>query len=174
MDMKRPQVGDYNVFYQGYIDKVLEQELLESLVSAHQQTQAVLASIEESKGEFRYAEGKWSVKEVIGHMMDCERIMAYRALRFARQDDTPLAGFDENIYSQNSNVDAISIRELSAHFQNLRNSTVDLFTTFSEEMLDRPGEANGSTMTVLALGYIVSGHELHHLSVLRERYLDSN
>ncbi len=169
--MKKPQVGDYNAFYQGYIDRVLEKELLESLIFAHQQTQAVLASIDESKGEFRYAEGKWTVKEVIGHMMDCERIMAYRALRFARQDRTPLAGFDESTYAPNANVGAFSIRELSAQFQNLRNSTIDLFTTFSEEMLDRNGEANGSSTTVRALGYIVSGHELHHLSILRERYL---
>ena len=169
--MKKPQVGDYNAFYQGYIDRVLEKELLESLIFAHQQTQAVLASIDESKGEFRYAEGKWTVKEVIGHMMDCERIMAYRALRFARQDRTPLAGFDESTYAPNANVGAFSIRELSAQFQNLRNSTIDLFTTLSEEMLDRNGEANGSSTTVRALGYIVSGHELHHLSVLGDRYL---
>lgn len=169
--MKRPQIGDYNDFYQGYIDRVLDQEMLESLASSHQQTQEVFATIDESKGGYRYAEGKWSVKEVISHMMDCERIMAYRALRFARKDGTPLAGFDEKTYAPNSNVDGQSIQSLSGSFQNLRASTIDLFESFSDEMLDLKGEANGSPATVLALGYIISGHELHHLSVLQERYL---
>ncbi len=169
--MMRPQEGDYNSFYQGYIDRVIHLDVMAALAFAHEKTLNTLESIPEEKGSFRYAEGKWSIKEVIGHIIDCERIMAYRALRFARADTTPLEGFDENLYAPNSNVDPFKVKELVDHLKILRVSTVDLFMTFSDEMLNRKGLANESSCTVLALGYIIGGHALHHCNVLTERYL---
>ena len=166
----RPQEGDYNPFYQGYIDRVTHLDVLDALAFAHEQTLKTLGSIPEEKGSFRYAEGKWSIKEVIGHIIDCERIMAYRALRFARADETPLEGFDENLYAPNANVESFMIKDLVNQLNILRISTVDLYLSFSDEMLARKGSANGSPCSVLALGYIIAGHALHHGNVLAERY----
>jgi len=168
--MMRPQEGDYNSFYQSYIDRVIHLDVLAALAFSHEETLKTLEPIPEEKGDFRYAEGKWSVKEVISLMIDCEMIMAYRALRFARADTTPLQGFDEKLYAPNSNVDPFKVKELVDHLKVLRVSTVDLFVTFSDEMLNRKGLANESSCSVLALGYIIGGHALHHCNVLTERY----
>ena len=167
----RPKPGDYDPYYQLYIEKVIEWDLLEALKFIHTDTQSFLLSIPEEKGSFRYAEGKWSISEVINHLMDCERIIAYRALRFARKDYTDLPGFDENAYAPNANAERFTLAELAKQFQNIRTCTIDLFTSFTESMLDEKGPANGSIVSVLALGYIITGHEVHHLGVIRDRYL---
>ncbi len=167
----RPQPGDYDPFYQRYIEKVIEQDLLEALKMVHQNTQSLLRSIPEEKGGFRYAEGKWSIKEVIVHLMDCERIMTYRALRFSRKDNTELSGYDENAYVPNAHAGNFSMDELARQFQNLRTSTIDLFSGFTESMRNEKVPANGSMVSVAALGYIIAGHEAHHMEVIRERYL---
>ena len=135
------------------------------------ETQRVLAEISEEKGLFRYAEGKWSIKELVGHLIDTERVMAYRALRFARNDRTELAGFEQNDYIENSNFDACSLRELAREFELVRNANVLMFQNFSEEVWTRSGIASGNQVSVRALAYIIAGHELHHMKILRERYL---
>ncbi len=167
----RPQPGDYNSFYQLYIEKVIKWDLLEALLIVHKDTQSYLLSIPEKKGGFRYAEGKWSIKEVIGHLMDTERIMTYRALRFARKDYTDLSGFDEKVYAPNANADRFTIEELVKQYQNIRICTIDLFSGFTESMLNEKGPANSSMVSVVALGYIIAGHELHHIGVIKDRYL---
>ncbi len=168
---KRPGMGDYDPFYQTYVDHVIEMNLDDALKSTHKITQKFLKAIPEDRESFRYAEGKWSIKEVIGHMMDAERVMAYRALRFSRKDYTDLPGYDENLYAPNANAESFTLAELSKQFQNIRTCTIDLFSGFTESMLDEKGPANGSMASVLALGYIIAGHEAHHLGVIRDRYL---
>ena len=128
-------------------------------------------SIPEEKGEYRYAPEKWSIKELLCHMMDAERIFAYRALRFARNDSTPLEGFEENNYAPEANAHARSIRQLADEMENLRKSTIELFMSFTPVMLSRKGSANKTEISVLNLGYIIPGHETHHRLVLQERYL---
>ena len=131
----------------------------------------LVRSIPEEKGEYRYASGKWTIKELICHMMDAERIFAYRALRFARNDNTPLEGFEENDYAPEANAQGRTIQQLADEMECLRKSTIDLFMSFTPLMLSRKGTANKTEISVLNLGYIIPGHETHHRLVIQERYL---
>ncbi len=146
-------------------------DLIEALKFSLAKTLEVVRSIPEEKGEYRYAPGKWSIKEVLNHMIDVERIMCYRALRFARNDKTELPGFEENDYAPEANAHARTIAQLVAEIERLRATTIDLFLSFTPEMLERKGRANHKEMDVLTLGYVVSGHESHHRKILIERYL---
>ncbi|OKL39788.1 DNA damage-inducible protein DinB [Pontibacter flavimaris] len=119
----------------------------------------------------RYAEGKWSIKEMMVHLIDAERIFSYRALRFARQDKTELHSFDENLYAQTSKADARDINSIIAEYTSLRTSTIELFKSFDEEALQQVGVASGKEVSVRALGYTILGHEVHHQKIIRERYL---
>ena len=157
-------------FYQTYVKHVDGAPLIESLQISHQKLQEVLVSIPEVKGDFRYEAGKWSIKELLCHMMDAERIFCYRALRFSRNDGTELHGFDENTYAPEANAHSRSIIQLAKEMHNLRISTLDLFRSLTKEMLDRTGKANNTQIGVMALGYVVAGHETHHRIVLQERY----
>lgn len=132
---------------------------------------ALVRSIPEEKGLHRYAEGKWTIKEVLNHLQDVERVMAYRALRFSRNDKTDLPGFEENDYGPEANAHARTISQLADEMERLRRSTLDLFSSFSEEMMQRQGTANKKNVSVLALGYIIAGHEVHHFKLFNERYL---
>lgn len=134
-------------------------------------TAALVLALPEEKGAYRYAPEKWSIKEVVCHMMDAERIFAYRALRFARNDATPLHGFEENDYAPEANARARTLAQLADEMIRLRATTIDLFASFTPEMLERKGSANGSTISVVNLGYVIAGHETHHRTVLTERYL---
>lgn len=156
-----------------YVDHVRDQDMLESLDRSNSQMIALVRSIPEDKGEYRYAPGKWSIKELLCHTMDAERIFAYRAMRFARNDKTPLPGFEENDYAPEANANSRSLQQLTNEMERLRFSTIDLFKSFSVEMLLRAGIANGMELSVLNLGYLISGHEVHHRIVLEERYLSS-
>ena len=145
--------------------------MLEALTNSGQAIQALLKTTPEDKGVFRYAPEKWSVKELLCHMMDAERIFSYRALRFARNDSTNLAGFDENSYAPEANAHARSLQQLADEMLRLRATTIDLFSSFSAEMLQRKGTANNNIVSVVNLGYIIAGHETHHRNILNERYL---
>lgn len=145
--------------------------MLEALKSSGSLAAAVVATIPEEMGEFRYAPEKWSIKELLCHMMDAERIFCYRALRFARNDATLLSGFEENDYAPQANAHGRTMQQLLTEMKNLRTSTIDLFASFTPEMLKRTGSANGNLISVVNLGYIVAGHETHHRNVLTERYL---
>lgn len=158
-------------FYKGYVKLVEHPDVLQALRISGYRMMELVHSIPEGKADFRYAEGKWSIREVLCHMMDAERIFSYRALRFARNDQTPLSGFDENAYALHLNAEARTLAQLGDEMQHLRTSTVDLFNGFTQEMLVRKGTANNNELTVGALGMIIAGHETHHGKVLRERYL---
>lgn len=158
-------------FYKTYVDYVQNQDVLEALRSSHEQTTNLLQQVDEKLGEYRYAPEKWSVKELLCHIMDAERIFAYRALRFARNDASPLSPFEENDYAPQANARSRTIRQLAAEMKNLRTTSIDLFNSFTPEMLQRKGVASNKTISVINLGYIIAGHERHHIRILSERYL---
>lgn len=147
--------------------------MFDALRQSSKITLELVRSIPESKGEHRYAEGKWSIKELLAHMIDVERIMAYRALRFARNDKTDLPGFEENDYAPEANAHGRTIAQLANEMERLRATTIDMFESFTTEMLQREGTANKNNLSVLVLGYVIPGHETHHRKILIERYLKS-
>ena len=171
--MTRPDIERVPAFYQNYVNYVKEMDLMEALRHSGKETQKLLVNIPEEKGSHRYAEGKWTIKELINHIMDAERIFAYRALRFSRGDQTPLHPFEENDYAPRANAHARTILQLARELQWLRETTIDLYNSFSEEMLKLEGTASNQRISVLHLGYIIAGHDLHHGKILRERYLKS-
>jgi hypothetical protein len=158
-------------FYKNYVKQVEESDLLQALrISGHRALELVHA-IPQNKLDFRYAPDKWTVRELLCHVIDAERIFAYRALRFARNDKTPLAGFEENDYAPQANASGRSIEKITAEMAHLRSSTIDLFEGFTPEMLTRKGTSNKNELSVVALGFIIAGHETHHCHILKERYL---
>lgn len=158
-------------FYINYVNHVKNMDLMEALINSGAVTYDFICGIPEEKGEFRYAPEKWSVKEVICHMMDAERIFGYRAVRFARKDETPLPGFEENDYASQANAHARTLNQLADEMKRLRATTLDLFSSFTPEMLQLKGAANKSIISVINIGYVIAGHETHHCTILRERYL---
>ncbi|ANY67222.1 hypothetical protein BBD42_12660 [Paenibacillus sp. BIHB 4019] len=167
----RPSRNDFNPYYETYIEKVPEGSINDVLLEAQQATSELLASIPEERGSFKYAEGKWSMKEVIGHINDTERVMSYRLLRISRGDSTPLPGFDQDVFVAGARFNEYTIEELAEEYRAIRQSTLKLLDKLTDEELSRRGSASDSEVTALALAYIIAGHELHHLNVLKERYL---
>ncbi|MEJ6981058.1 DinB family protein [Pedobacter sp. P351] len=168
--MKRPQPEDYNSFYQNYIDTVNDDvvsELADQLTSFPE----FLGRVPVEKTDYAYAPGKWTLKEVLGHIIDTERIMAYRLLRFSRNDSIPLAGFEENNYVKNAHFRKEDFNTMIEEFKAVRNANLFLFRSLTEEELERKGEANNSALSVRALLFIMSGHVKHHQKVIEERYL---
>ncbi|MGC4022544.1 MAG: DinB family protein [Cyclobacteriaceae bacterium] len=158
-------------FYKNYVKQIEEPDVLQALrISGHRMLELV-HSIPEAKQDFAYAEGKWTVRELLCHIMDAERIFCYRALRFGRNDKTPLSGFEENDYASQANAAGRSLKKIANEMAHLRASTIDLFESFTPEMLNRKGSANGKELSVIALGFIIPGHETHHRKILQERYL---
>jgi len=158
-------------FYKNYIKQIEETDVLQALRLSGFRTQVLIHSIPADKIDHRYADGKWSIRKVLCHILDAERIFAYRALRFARNDKTNLHPFDENTYAPEANAGGRSMKKIADEFTHLRASTVDMFEGFTEEMLHRRGTANNNEISVLALGFVIAGHEAHHRKVLLERYL---
>ena len=156
--------------YKAYVDLIPDDQVLQALNNNHTQFKAYLGQLPEDNGSYRYAENKWTVKQVISHIIDTERIFAYRALRIARNDPTPLAGFEENSYAIYSNASNRRIKELADEFDNLRKSTIDLFMSFNNEMMERYGQVGGKIVDVAAAGFIIAGHCRHHHNILKERY----
>lgn len=167
----RPSAGHFAPFYAGYIDRVGDEDVLALLEEEFEPTVAMFRELREEQLLFRYAPGKWSVKQLLGHLIDSERVFQYRALRFARADQTPLPGFEENDYAEQGDFDARPIEELLAEFTAVRQSSLTLLRGFSPEMFERTGIANGNVMSVAAIAWVMVGHQRHHLVVLRERYL---
>lgn len=158
-------------FYKNYVKQVDETDVLQALRLSGFRSQVLIHSIPAEKADHRYAEGKWTIREVLCHILDAERIFAYRALRFARNDKTNLHPFDENSYAPEANAAARSLKKIADEFSHLRASTVAMFEGFNEEMLHRKGTANNNEISVLALGFVIAGHEAHHRKILMERYL---
>ena len=167
----RPQADEYAPYYAPYISQLGEGDLLAMLNRQEEETVKFLGELPEERLRHRYAPGKWSVKEVLGHVMDGERMFAYRALRIARGDTTPLPGYDENTFIQHSDFDTRPIADLLAEYRSVREATLTLFRPMTETMLARRGTANDKTATPRALAWIIAGHEAHHLDVVRTRYL---
>ncbi len=168
--LPRPADDEYNPFYAGYIAKVPEGEVLKFLETQLREVRSLLSTIPEGRGTHRYADGKWSIKEVIGHVCDAERIFAYRALRIARNDATPLASFDENLYVPAGKFDARTMASLVDEVVQVRDATLSLVRTLDTESGARRGTASGKSITARALVWIIAGHMAHHTAVLRERY----
>jgi uncharacterized damage-inducible protein DinB len=168
---RRPAPDEYAAHYAQYVTRVPEGDLRELLASQVRETQRLVAAIPDSRAEHRYAPGKWSIKEVVGHLSDVERIMCYRALRIARGDETPLPAFDENAYVPAAEFGRRTLRDLAEEFGDVRRATLALFRHLDDEALDRRGTASGKAISARALGYIIAGHELHHVELLRTRYL---
>lgn len=167
----RPDPTEYLPYYSRYVALVPEGDIVATLAAQNESTMALLRSLPESKAAFRYAPLKWSIKELVGHLSDAERIFADRALRFARNDETPLPGFEENDYVRNGSFDAYSLADLADGFESVRRSTVFLFKHLGGEASARRGKANNAEISVRALAYVIAGHEIHHMNVLRTRYL---
>ena len=170
--MAKPLIEEYPVFFKTYMDMIPENGgLLDQLESSLELFEELLSEVEENKQEFSYAPGKWTIKEVVQHMIDVERVFVYRALRFSRNDNTVLRGFDENNYVSGYAINQRDFVVLLDEFCLLRRATIMMFKDFDKEILDRRGEVDGATVSVRALGYICSGHVQHHLKIIKERYL---
>ncbi|MEO7963809.1 MAG: DinB family protein [Gemmatimonadaceae bacterium] len=167
----RPEQAEFLPYYGTYISLVSAGDVVETLSSQQDVTLGMLRDLPEDQGGIRYASGKWSLREVVGHLCDVERVFCYRALRFARGDETPLAGFDENSYVARSHLDARSLRSLCDEYEAVRRASVLLFASFDADEWMRTGTANSSKMSVRAAAWICAGHELHHREILRTRYL---
>lgn len=168
---QKPDASEYAPYYGQYIALVTDPDPVHLMKMQILDLQALLADVPMEKENFRYAEGKWTIKELIGHIIDCERIFAYRALRIGRGDTTPLPGFEEDDYVKNTDFNKRSLPSLGHEFGLVREGTLALYDHFSQEELLRTGTANGQPVSVRALLYIMAGHQLHHERVLRERYL---
>ncbi|WP_291403152.1 DinB family protein [Daejeonella sp.] len=167
---QRPQADEFPLFYKGYIDTVGD-DVLAELEQQLDSFPKFLNAVSEEKASYAYAEGKWTIKEVIGHVIDTERIMSYRALRFARQDSTALPGFDENDYVKYAHFADRSLQSLVDEFIVVRKSTMYLLNSFNELELNQSGISNDRPISVRALIYILAGHVNHHQRILKERYL---
>lgn len=167
----RPDLSRVGPPFHNYINQVTEDDVLEAF---SRQSAAIIEFVEAipaEKYDHRYAEGKWSIKEVLQHIIDAERVFAYRALRFARKDATPLPGFDENLFAANAKTDKRSWDNLVEEFKIVRRSSELMFQSFDEEQLESGGISSNHPNYVLALGFVIVGHAIHHQRIAKERYL---
>lgn len=169
--IKRPQPDEYSAYAETYVSKIPQgadvMELLEQLQTS---TYNLFSNMSEEKAAYAYAEGKWTIKQVLGHMIDTERVFGFRAFTFSRENAS-LPGFDQDVYVNNTDFNARTIQSLAAEFRATRESTLYLFGSFTAGQLDNVGMANNNPVTVKALVYICAGHELHHLEILKAKYL---
>jgi uncharacterized damage-inducible protein DinB len=169
--LQRPLASEYPEYYKPYVNLVPKGDLLALLEENLVKTIELFESLSEESGQFRYAENKWSIQEVLGHMADTERIMSYRLLRVGRGDQTALAGFNENDYVESSQVNKLPIKRILEDFIASRKATLTLFQNMPEEAWENIGFANNTEITARAIGYIIVGHALHHYKIIRDRYL---
>jgi hypothetical protein len=167
----RPDLTRVPEFYHNYINQVKEDDLMTAFANQTPALLKFLTSIPKEKYDHAYAPGKWTVKEVLQHLIDGERIFCYRALRFARKDPTPLPGFDENLFAETAKADKREWNDLVEELKAVRRSSELLFGSFDEEQLNASGVSNNHSNYVLGFGYITVGHSLHHMKVISERYL---
>jgi hypothetical protein len=169
--LERPPANEYAPFHADYVAAVPEGDIFEILARQRVEFPRFLQSIGEARGAHRYAPDKWSVKEVVGHVNDAERVFSYRALRFARGDETPLPSFEQEAYVPKGNFDARTLASLADEFAHLRAATLDLFFHLDADALARRGVASGAVVSVRAMAFVIAGHVVHHERGLRERYL---
>lgn len=170
--MPRPNIEKIPLYYKGYVEGIPEdKELLPLMIDSRDEFIALLCEVPEDKGTYAYASDKWTIKELIGHICDAERVFTYRALRFGRGDMTDLPGFEQDEYVVNSRANDRLLADHQTEFKNVRNSTIDLFNGFSEKEFLSFGSANGLRVDVNSIGYITVGHLYHHMEILKSRYL---
>lgn len=168
--MTRPEKTEYAEFYAGYVSLVEETDVVSALQTQLTEIEILFAEMASDKADFRYAPGKWSVKELLGHIIDGERIFSYRALRISRSDQTPLPGFDQDIFMENSNFGERTIADLLEEFLYLRQANIIFFRTLNEKAWNHTGTASDAQISVRALAFIMVGHVRHHINILRARY----
>ena len=173
MRMTRPEPGEYPDYAGKYISLVAGNDVASALESQRVQTMQLLAGRSEREGNFRYAPDKWTVKEVVGHIIDTERIFVYRALRIARGDQTPMEGFEQDDFVRSGGFNERSLANLAEEFAQVRGASLGLFRSLNGEAWLRRGVANKNPISVRALAYMTAGHELHHRQILEERYFSA-
>jgi len=169
--IERPDSSEYAPFYAGYVSQVPEGDVLDLLARQIDDTTALIGGLSEAQAGHRYAPGKWSIKEIVGHVADAERVFSYRALRIGRNDQTPLPSFDENAWMPYGNFDAQPLANLLSELRAVRQSTLALYRSFTPEAVVRRGVASQKEISVRAIIYVTAGHERHHVGILRDRYL---
>lgn len=169
--MPKPLQGDYPSFFEGYINQLDTDNLKDSITQISQPLTYFFLSLPEEKADYAYAPHKWTLKDVLQHIIDTERIMQYRLLRIGRNDSTPLPGFDENEYAKNANASSRTFASLKEELKALRKSTDLLIGSLSNEQLSYSGIASDKKITANAIAYILLGHLMHHKKVIEERYL---
>lgn len=170
MTIPRPADGEYNEYYRKYVNLLPDGDLLALLQTQGAETVTLLRGVTEEKSQHAYAPGKWTIREVVGHLTDAERVFSYRALSFARGEASPLPSFDENAWAKTSNAAHRPIEDLMDEFIAVRAATLALYDGFTAEDLVRSGIASGNPVSVRALAWITAGHERHHVGIMRERY----
>lgn len=173
MKVARPEPNEYAAYYEKYISLVPGNDIAGALESQRVQTIQLFAGRSEREGNFRYAADKWTVKEVLGHMTDTERIFTYRALRIARGDKTPLPGFEQDDFVRNGGFGERPLASLADEFAQVRGASLALFKSFAQDAWMRRGTASDKEVSVRALAYMTAGHELHHRQILEERYFSA-
>lgn len=169
--MQKPEISEYDPYYAKYISLITEPDLIKVLEEQPAELRSLLGSLDEEKGKFAYAEGKWTIKESISHLIDGERIFAYRVLRISRGDKTPIEGFEQDGYIENSHANDRSFDDLLEELGLLRKANVRLLKTLREDGWMRTGTASEKPISVRALGYIMAGHVRHHISIFKGQYL---
>jgi uncharacterized damage-inducible protein DinB len=171
MKNNRPTSGDYAPFYESYVSKMSTDDIVSTLTNSFPERLHFLNALPTEKWEYRYADGKWTIKEILVHIIDAERVFSNRALRIARNDKTPLPGFDQDEYAPYMDANERSVASLMEEYTAVRQSTITLFKNFNAKMWKRDGIASGTHLTALAIAYIIAGHEEHHIRVIKEKYL---
>jgi uncharacterized damage-inducible protein DinB len=171
MKITKPNSDEFAPYYQRYIDNIKTEDPIDGLVKSRKEVEKLISKLSKKELNFRYAEGKWSIKEILVHIMDGERVFNYRALSFARNDKNELPGFEENEWAPESKADSRKIKSILKEYKAIRKATIEMYSNFNDEMLMRMGRASNNPVSVRALLYITLGHEMHHLKVIREKYL---
>jgi uncharacterized damage-inducible protein DinB len=166
-----PDAAALSAYYQTYLGEYSGIDMIKDLVDQRQSTHHFLLSIPHEKETYRYTEGKWSIREVAGHVCDTERILSYRALRISRNDKTSLPGFDENLYTPQANYNERTLKNISEELIAVRNASIALFSNMGMEMFDRSGTANDEAVSARGLLFFILAHQFHHLNVIRKKYL---
>ena len=169
--MNRPETTEYKDDYENYVSLVEETDIVSSMRKQLVEVENLFASISEEKGEFAYAEGKWTIKELLGHLINGERVFSYRALRISRGDETPLSGFDQDLLTDNGNFNSISLADLIQEFSHLCRANIIFFQNLTNEAWSRTGTVNDTPASVRAIAYNRVNHIRHHIDSLRSHYL---
>jgi uncharacterized damage-inducible protein DinB len=169
--MNRPEISEFDPYYNTYVSLVNGDQVIETLGAQPAELRSIFRAMPDAKGSYAYAEGKWTIKELLSHLIDAERIFAYRILRISRGDKTPIEGFEQDGYIENSNANNRTLADLLEEFELQRRSNMNMIRNLSDDSIRRIGTANEKTISVRALVYIMAGHVQHHINILRDRYL---